>query len=223
VEESKILKKEKISFKKIFLIFVILSFLGCIYEDIYFMIKNYFRHGVLKYVTKRGLLYFELSPVYGLGACLLVLFFSKRKNKKFDYFYLGAIIGGAFEYVASLLQELFTGTISWNYSNYFLNIGGRTTIPYMIFWGLASYFFMTKFYPFLSNKIDNIPKKIGNIVYYSLLVIILFDIFISFSACVRLGLRHKGYKPITIYGQFLDKYYNDERIYSSYTNMVDKK
>ena len=36
--------------------------------------------------------------------------------------------------------------------------------------------------------------------------------FISFSACIRMGLRHEGYKPLTGYGEFLDKVYNDERM-----------
>lgn len=53
---------EGLSFKKMFLIFVIFSFLGCLYEDILFMAKNYINYGILDYSTKRGLLYLELSP-----------------------------------------------------------------------------------------------------------------------------------------------------------------
>lgn len=55
---------EGLSFKKMFLIFVIFSFLGCLYEDILFMAKNYINYGILDYSTKRGLLYLELSPIY---------------------------------------------------------------------------------------------------------------------------------------------------------------
>ena len=137
-----------LSFKKMFLLFIIFSFIGCLYEDIYFMIKNFIRHGVFNYVTKRGLLYFELSPIYGFGACLMIFILGRRAYNKINYFWWGALIGGAFEYFASLFQEVFTGIASWNYSNYFLNINGRTTIPYMLFWGLACYFLMTKIYPF---------------------------------------------------------------------------
>lgn len=54
---------EGLSFKKMFLIFVIFSFLGCLYEDILFMAKNYINYGILDYSTKRGLLYLELSPI----------------------------------------------------------------------------------------------------------------------------------------------------------------
>lgn len=212
-----------ISFKKIFLLFIVFSFIGCLYEDIYFMIKNFIRYGVINFVTKRGLLYFELSPIYGLGACLMIIILGRKEHKNINYFWYGALIGGSFEYLASLFQEIFTGTTSWNYSNYFLNINGRTTIPYMFFWGLACYFLMTKIYPYFSKKIDQIPEKMGNVIYRVLLVVISLDIFLSFTACIRLGLRHKGFPPATIYGEFLDKYYDDERIRKSYTNMVDKK
>ena len=63
----------------------------------------------------------------------------------------------------------------------------------------------------------------GNIFYRVLLIVISLDVLLSFTACVRLGLRHKGLPPVTFYGEFLDKYYDDERIRKSYTNMVDKK
>ncbi|UKI27185.1 MAG: hypothetical protein L6V91_00405 [Bacilli bacterium] len=54
------------------------------------------------------------------------------------------------------------------------------------------------------------------------MVIVTIDMFISFSACIRMGLRHEGYKPLTEYGEFLDRVYNDERMKKSYTNMVIK-
>ena len=79
---------------------------------------------------------------------------------------------------------------------------------------------MVKIYPFVSNKIEKIPYNLGNLIYYILLVVITIDMFISFSACIRMGLRHEGYKPLRGYGEFLDKVYNDERMKKSYTNMV---
>lgn len=217
-------KKEinKISFKKMFLFFVIFSFIGCLYEDILFLVEGYIDNGTLNFITKRGLLYFELSPIYGAGAILMIYLLTRKEYKKTQYFWLGALIGGTFEYLISFLQETFTGTVSWDYSTYFLNINGRTTIPYMLFWGILCYILMAKIYPYISNKIDSIPIKAGNIMYNILLVIIVIDMFLSFSACIRLGLRHEGYKPLTIYGEFLDRVYDDERMSKSYTNMRER-
>lgn len=225
--EEKVVTNEKkfadgLCFKKIFLIFVIFSFIGCLYEDLLFICKGYINEGIINYSTKRGLLYFELSPIYGWGACIMVYLLSLKGHKKYQYFLLGSLIGGTFEYLISFLQEKFTGTTSWDYSTYLLNINGRTTIPYMLFWGLLCYILMVYIYPFVSNKIELLPYNIGNKIYYILLVLITIDMFLSFSACIRMGLRHDGYKPITHYGEFLDKIYTDERMKKSYTNMVIK-
>ena len=92
----------------------------------------------------------------------------------------------------------------------------------MHFWGLLCYILMVYIYPFISNKIESLPYNIGNKIYYILLVLITIDMFLSFSACIRMGLRHDGYKPITHYGEFLDKIYTDKRMKKSYTNMVIK-
>lgn len=92
----------------------------------------------------------------------------------------------------------------------------------MLFWGLLCYILMAKIYPFVSTKIEKTPFNLGNIIYYILLVIVTIDMFISFSACIRMGLRHEGYKPLTEYGEFIDRVYNDERMKKSYTNMVIK-
>ena len=35
----------------------------------------------------------------------------------------------------SLIQQYLLGSRSWNYANEPLNIGGRTTVPFMLFWG----------------------------------------------------------------------------------------
>ena len=141
-----------LSREKIFLMFVIFSFLGCLYEELLHLTRVYLDTGQIDFETRRGLLYFELSPIYGWGACLMIYFLLRKPRKKSDYFWLGALIGGTFEYAISFLQEMFTGTTSWNYSNYFLNINGRTTIPIMLFWGLLCYVIVTKVYPYLSKK-----------------------------------------------------------------------
>ena len=177
-----------LSKEKMFFVFIIFSFLGCLYED-------------------------------GCGACLMIYVLLRKKRPKHQYFTIGALLGGTFEYLISFLQETFTGTTSWNYSTYFLNINGRTTIPFMLFWGLLCYLCVTKVYPYVSKHIERIPYNLGQILYRILVIIIGLDMFISFSACIRLGLRHHDIPPFTSYGQFLDKHYNDTRMYKSYTNM----
>jgi len=209
--------------REYFILFVIYSFIGCIYEDILSMLRLYLRKGIIKFVTRRGLLYFELSPIYGLGAIIMIYFLTRKDYSKGQYFCLGALIGGSFEYLISFLQETFTGTTSWNYSHKLLNIGGRTTLIYMLFWGLLCYLLTVYIYPYTLSFIRQIPKDIKNNLYKITLIVLSIDMLISFSACIRLGMRHSGYPAKTLYEQLLDKYYSDERMRKSYTNMEDVK
>ena len=96
-----------------------------LYEDILFLVEGYIDNGTLNFVTKRGLLYFELSPIYGAGAILMIYLLTRKEYKKTQYFWLGTLIGGTFEYLISFLQETFTGTVSWDYSTYFLKFFHR--------------------------------------------------------------------------------------------------
>lgn len=52
---------------------------------------------------------------------------------------VGGLAGGMLELAMSLIQQYLLGSRSWNYANEPLNIGGRTTVPFMLFWGLLCY------------------------------------------------------------------------------------
>ena len=52
---------------------------------------------------------------------------------------VGGLADGMLEFAMSLIQQYLLGSRSWNYANEPLNIGGRTTVPFMLFWGLLRY------------------------------------------------------------------------------------
>lgn len=52
---------------------------------------------------------------------------------------VGGLAGGMLEFAMSLIQQYLLGSRSWNYANEPLNIGGRTTVPFMLFRGLLRY------------------------------------------------------------------------------------
>ena len=104
---------------------------------------------------------------------ILFLLFLGWRNKKrgvVKTFLYATFIGGVFEYLASFFLELFLGMKFWDYTGMFLSIGGRTTLPFMLVWGVMGTFVVKVVYPFLSKWIEKIPKTIGNILYYMLLL-----------------------------------------------------
>ena len=204
--------------EKIFLMFVIGCLIGCFYEEILYMYDTYKSSGIAIYETRRGLLYGELSPVYGWGCIIMLLILLKRKRRFFDYFIYGSLIGGIYEYSMSFLQEKLTGAVSWDYSELFLNINGRTTIPFMLFWGLMAVLLVYVIYPVCSKLIESIPYNLGMLIYHTLVVLISIDFFVTYTAVIRQTLRRAGYQPFSIYGKFLDKYYPNERIAKAFVN-----
>ena len=213
---------EKISFKKIIIVFVIGCVIGTYYEELLELIKLVLAHKPLTmWQTRTGLMYGPFSPIYGMGAVIVSIFATKKIPdwKVFLYSSLGL---GVLEYLCSFFQEKFTGTVSWDYSNKFLNINGRTTLVYMVIWGLMALIFVKYVYPHISNLIDKIPIKYSNIISIILTVFMGIDILISATAVIRQQYRKMGHEPFTVIGEFFDKYYPDERIQKVYNNSVPK-
>lgn len=207
------------SFSKMYIIFVLGSFLGTIYEEIIGFVKHYHIYKEWFWPVRRGVIYGPFNPLYGAGIVFLILLLGRKKRNPAKTFLYGAFLGGTIEYVISLLMELVLGVASWDYSNRPLNIHGRTTLLYMIFWGLAVMVLVHFVYPYLSKWIEAIPKKLGNILVTFLAIFMTFNMVVSWTALGRQVLRNKGYPPFTIIGEIYDKVYTDERLGEVYTNM----
>lgn len=219
VNKGKIFAKG-ICFQKLFIIFVIGSIFGNYYEMIFNLIHDLIKEGTIFWEVRRGVIYGPFSPIYGAGAVIITAFLAEKNHKWYQTFIYGSLLGGAAEYIIGFLQETFTGTVSWDYSNMFLNIGGRTTIPFMLFWGLLALIFIKYIYPPISNLIESIPYKQGKIILNILVIFLSIDMFISWTALIRQTLRRNDYPPFTIVGEFYDKVYTDERLKKAFPNMI---
>ena len=204
-----------ICFKKIFLLFMIGCLIGCFME----MINHFLHYGNV--VSRSGLIYGPLNPVYGFGIILFVLCLSKME-KPVHIFILGMFLGGGFEYLCSLFQEKVFGTVSWDYSHQMFNIGGRTSLKYMIIWGFMALLVMKVIYPFLSNLIERVPVNFGNVLTMFLTLFMIFNVCISVMACLRQSERSLGLKASNGMEVFLDKHYPDERLNEIFENNVRK-
>ena len=132
---------------------------------------------------------------------------------------LGGLIGGAFEWILAWLQEIILHTVSWDYSTRFLNIDGKTTIPYMCFWGLLFMVVNKVIYPFVSKWIEKIPYTFGNIITWITIVFMAFNIAITGCALLRQMMRQNGVEPHTNFEEWLDETYTDEVIAKVFENM----
>ena len=136
-----------------FWIFVIGSVFGFFAEMLYTL--AYTR----TFVIRKGLIYGPFIQVYGMGA-VAYYFLIKTEKDPMKVFFKGMLLGGALEYLTSFFQEIFFSSVSWDYSGMLLNLNGRTSIQYCIYWGIIGVFFLKMIYPVL-QRIEKFLRKKG--------------------------------------------------------------
>lgn len=218
VRMKEVLKKN-FSIYKLFWIFLFGALFGAYYEELLNLVIHYNEHHEFVWQLRRGVLYGPISPIYGFGALLIYLVLGRKERKSYKTFFYGSILGGVFEYLMSFFQEMFFGTISWNYLDEPLNINGRTTVLFAFVWGLLALFLVKVVIPKLMTVIGSLPLKYGKILSNILIVLVFLDFFLTWGSLARSIERHNGIKPITIIGSFFDKYYPDEVIENFHKNM----
>lgn len=199
-----------------FWIFLTGSIFGFIFEGVLEVI----RHGT--WVNRQGLLYGPFSQVYGIGAVVLWAFLYKIK-RPFFLFVTGTIIGGAVEYILSLLQEYVFGTISWDYSNYLFHINGRTSLFHSLMWGVIAFLFIKYFLPILIKLCEKLQNKIGYTITIIFCLFLIIDIFLSIFASIRQEQRKNNIQPKSPIEFFIDKHYPNERMDKIYNNKTYRR
>ena len=210
--------EDKISIKifKLFWVFVI----GCLIGYIMEVMLNIFR--THNFETRQGLIYGPFAPVYGLGMLAFYIILP-YVNKWYHIFWISGILGGVTEYLCSYFQERWFGTISWDYTNLFLNLNGRTSIMYCILWGILGIIFIKLIYPFLEMILNKLVNKFSiKLVTSFVAVFMIFNISISSLAAQRQYERRENIKAENEIDIFLDKYYPDEVLDKVFVNKIEK-
>lgn len=215
-------KKSKIPFERYFWLFLIVSVLGTFYEEIVYVVEYFFKNGTFGWSRRSGVFWGPVSPVYGFGAVFMLFSLGKREEKWWKVLLKAAILGGVAEFALSYIQELVTGTRSWDYSNKFLNIGGRTSVPYMLGWGIAGVVLIKWFYPMMCKMLDKIPINVYNVITPLLVSLVFLDLSVTWSALWRKELREKDIPPASFIGEYYDMFFDDAYIARKYPNMSEQ-
>ena len=211
-QENRLNKGRRIPAYHYAVVFILGSIIGTWYEEILHLVNNgYFQ-------SRHGVLYGPFNPLYGAGAVFFLACLYRFKEWYHVWTY-GAILGGFFEYMASVLQQVFTGSVSWDYTDRITNIDGRTTVLYSIFWGFLALVLVKGLYPLMVKWLDRVPKNYGQLVTRVFMIFLTLNMLLSYTVLIRQGLRAKGYEPVTPIGQFYDWYYTDEKIQEKFPNM----
>ena len=137
--------------------FLLYSILGYLLETLAaFITKSNF---------KSGILFGPWTPVYGLGAVLIILisryFFVNlhmpRWKETIIVFIVITFVLTLIEWIGGIGIEFLFKKVFWDYSSDPTSIGHYISLRMSLIWGIGSIIFIYVIYPFLKNFIKHIP------------------------------------------------------------------
>lgn len=182
-----ILYNKKVNFKlitidisKLILYFTFYSFIGFCFESLFGIATK----GVLE--SRKSFLFGPFCAIYGIGAIIMIWALKPFKKNTTLLFVGSMFIGAITEYLMSYICEIVFHFKWWDYSDYFLNIQGRTCLFYMIIWGFLGVALIKFVNPQLEKIIllikNKIPKKFFYLVLLAISLFFIIDISLTVFA-----------------------------------------
>lgn len=159
--------------------------------------------------------------IYGIGAAAVSLLSILLKGRVLPVRFLAfSAAGAAAEYFASLFQELCFGSVSWDYSGHFLNLGGRVSLKMSLIWGVLGIAFARLIFPLLTRLFAKMQGKGWRTASTILTVFMAVDLAVTAAAVARWRSRITDGSPSdSKVIQFLDTAYDDETMSRLFPNM----
>ena len=196
-----------------------LFFIGCLLGDITETIFCRITAGV--WMSRSSLVWGPFSIVWGFAIAAVTDLLYKYKDRSDRFLFLmGTALGGAYEYLCSVLSEMVFGTVFWDYSGIPFNLGGRINLLYCFFWGFAAVAWFKIFYPVISGWIEKLPICAGRILTWVIVVFMCCNMAVSTMALIRSNERSQGIPATQSWQQTMDERFPDGRMEKIYPNAI---
>lgn len=110
---------------------------------------------------RKGLLVLPLCPVYGLGACLILLLPPWIRVRPWLLFLCGGTAATAAEYFDALYHQRALKVSFWDYSGLPGNLQGRVCLPFSLAWGLLGLALVYRVHPALAPWLARVPLPVS--------------------------------------------------------------
>ena len=157
--------------KRYFLCFVLYSFIGWLYESVYYTLRH-------KKPVNTGFLTGCLCPIYGLGAMLDIMLLGDIENT-WKLFAAGMLLTCSLEYAVSWILEEIFGTRWWDYSTWPFNIHGRVCLLGGLAFGTMSVLLVKFIHPAAVRYISFLSVRTVNLVCMLSAAAILSDLIVT--------------------------------------------
>lgn len=160
--------------EKLFLLFIIYSFIGWIAEIIFGLFSE-------KKFVDRGFLIGPYCPIYGCGGLLITLTLSRYYYSPITLFVMSMFICALLEYITSYLLEKMFNTRWWDYTNFKFNINGRICLEMLAPFGILGCTMIYLVNPFLSQFLSLFSSLVIRILTIILALLFILDLIVSFK------------------------------------------
>ena len=158
-------------------LFVVYSFAGWLIESIRSSIMN-------KKIVNRGMINLPFVIVYGLTAIIISVASFDTRNVLLVF--TGSVIYSTFmELSAGKLLEVFNRGKWWDYSSYFLNLGGYVALLPSLLWGVIGTVSFLYINPLLLRVFNMIDYEVLKIIIFSVLILMVIDFIISYLSLIK--------------------------------------
>lgn len=153
--------------------FLIYSILGYLLEGTYTFIKNHH--------FSSGILNGPWTPIYGIGAILIILISNKifkinanKITKIIITIILLTLTLTFLEWISGILLETFFHKTIWNYTKYKYNIGKYISLEMSVIWMIGTLIFI-----YIKPLIDKIEKQISLKLTIFISILFIIDLIIT--------------------------------------------
>ncbi len=169
---------------KYFLLLIIYSFVGWVYESTLCSIKAH-------KLINRGFLNGPVCPVYGFGALAVIFVLSKRADNIFVLFFAGMLLTCVIEYFTAYLLEKAFDTKWWDYSRFRFNLHGRICLMAALVFGAFAVVLIRYIHPVVMGLVNSLSYQV--LVTSSMIVFILVstDLLITVHHLLKFNGRLK--------------------------------
>lgn len=169
-----------------FLLFMIYSMIGWIFEMIFTIIVD-------KKLINRGFLIGPYLPIYGTNALCVIILLKPYRDDYLVLFVMSVIVSSIVEYLTSYLMEKIFKARWWDYTHMPFNINGRICLLYSLGFGVAGALtvILNKYvYSFL-NQINFYILLFAAIISFTIFII---DEIVSFNIINKIKLSDDNLK-----------------------------
>lgn len=157
-----------LSFKELFWLFCVYSFLGWVGETAFATVKH-------RQFINRGLINGPFCLIYGFAAVLLTVAVSVSELSEFQILLLSTVYTTAVEYISGHLVEKIWKERWWDYSDHKYNLGGYVCLQMSIVWGVLGYLVVRFGNQVLHTAYTLFPGWLTTIVLWAIAVALLID------------------------------------------------